>query len=176
MVVGIGHVVFQLTAARRRLANLTGWNLSKTQFQLTAARRRLETGEPLIVYHGTVSTHSRPKAAGSKPWANKTCVTLFQLTAARRRLEVCYGCFKRQVEFQLTAARRRLGKPALPMPARKAFQLTAARRRLAHFNGGGTVTSFVSTHSRPKAAGASPLSPFSPLSVSTHSRPKAAGT
>ena len=49
-------------------------------------------------------------------------------------------------------------------------------RLLAHFNGGGTVTSFVSTHSRPKAAGASAKASARKRAVSTHSRPKAAGT
>ena len=35
------------------------------EFQLTAARRRLDVGRSERVYHGAVSTHSRPKAAGT---------------------------------------------------------------------------------------------------------------
>ena len=57
---------------------------------------------------------------------------------------------------------------------RAPFQLTAARRRLA-----GLImplyVRFVSTHSRPKAAGTPGTTPTSPAPVSTHSRPKAAG-
>ena len=79
-----------------------------------------------------VSTHSRPKAAG-KSKSSPSCSSLkFQHTAARRRL----GLFERvftagQVVFQHTAARRRL-----------VWQVEHVRR-----------SSFVSTHSRPKAAG-----------------------
>ena len=56
-----------------------------------------------------------------------------------------------------------------------AFQHTAARRRL----GAGHLVCHrprvVSTHSRPKAAGALSADVFAQLAVSTHSRPKAAG-
>ena len=122
--------------------------------------------------------------------------------------------------FQHTAARRRLGvrtvqarhdgvgfntqppeggwQPKLVMMGQKTkFQHTAARRRLVvnyyHDNGGFYVSthsrpkaagysrlyldlqSNVSTHSRPKAAGGEPEEPVEPTDVSTHSRPKAAG-
>ena len=55
------------------------------------------------------------------------------------------------------------------------FQHTAARRRLAiklNVNG---IYLFVSTHSRPKAAGCVAPIPSADGQVSTHSRPKAAG-
>ena len=99
-----------------------------------------------------VSTHSRPKAAGGH---------------AKR--------YSQSFQFQLTAARRRLVTINKTNPLFLLFQLTAARRRLEKYQKRGFLIQKVSTHSRPKAAGASPLSPFSPLSVSTHSRPKAAG-
>ena len=56
-------------------------------FQLTAARRRLANSrsQGYVVY--PISTHSRAKAAG---WCDHVCVYAceFQLTAARRRLAV----------------------------------------------------------------------------------------
>ena len=56
------------------------------------------------------------------------------------------------------------------------FQHTAARRRLEPWPELRPIAIFVSTHSRPKAAGAR-LDHLSPVHlVSTHSRPKAAGT
>ena len=54
-------------------------------FQLTAARRRLGVDVQIVQQDPTVSTHSRPKAAGIV-YSFAGCTTLFQLTAARRRL------------------------------------------------------------------------------------------
>ena len=59
-------MVFQLTAARRRLALTVTFTSNSITFQLTAARRRLDHRQP--------TAHPR---------------RLFQLTAARRRLELC---------------------------------------------------------------------------------------
>ena len=56
------------------------------------------------------------------------------------------------------------------------FQLTAARRRLVANLNYRCFCRFVSTHSRPKAAGRHTSIPFFWKEVSTHSRPKAAGT
>ena len=131
-------IVFQLTAARRRLALPPNNPLRCKPFQLTAARRRLEGAQGVQGLPG-----------------------VFQLTAARRRLgrvscsatasmgfnsqppeggwticlvlEAPFKCFNSQppeggwaVEwihsrvdlFQLTAARRRLGTPTVAMPDR----------------------------------------------------------
>ena len=57
-------ILFQLTAARRRLDECRITDTTPKRFQLTAARRRLgyrirAENQPLLV-----STHSRPKAAG----------------------------------------------------------------------------------------------------------------
>ena len=54
------------------------------------------------------------------------------------------------------------------------FQHTAARRRLTFEKLSGEAITFVSTHSRPKAAEVPFLSIFTAFGVSTHSRPKAA--
>ena len=122
-----------------------------------------------------VSTHSRPKAAGSPEIARQMNVQ-FQHTAARRRLVPKCSKLHKPSTFQHTAARRRLG-PGRPRERRDtgAFQHTAARRRLGVLPCLAAAVLMVSTHSRPKAAG-----DFRRLFalfciVSTHSRPKAAG-
>ena len=57
-------MMFQLTAARRRLAlDIKAGSMSKP-FQLTAARRRLVQALAQESCNNAVSTHSRPKAAG----------------------------------------------------------------------------------------------------------------
>ena len=100
-----------------------------------------------------VSTHSRPKAAGSHVLLTRPATTLFQHTAARRRLGYSAVCAWPAFMFQHTAARRRL-------------EVLLFLFGFAHT---------VSTHSRPKAAGPDTAlsAPYTP--VSTHSRPKAAG-
>ena len=120
---------FQHTAARRRLALINtshlplgrfntqppegGWLVSNRMheylylFQHTAARRRLAIWDNTLWCVIPVSTHSRPKAAGSEAESLGNDV-LFQHTAARRRLG---NGDLQQVEyllFQHTAARRRL--------------------------------------------------------------------
>ena len=55
------------------------------------------------------------------------------------------------------------------------FQLTAARRRLVGYRAVQLEPLAVSTHSRPKAAGAVQAQEQIQQAVSTHSRPKAAG-
>ena len=55
------------------------------------------------------------------------------------------------------------------------FQLTAARRRLVNPGHLSAQPSFISTHSRAKAAGASAQAGQSSAPISTHSRAKAAG-
>ena len=56
--------MFQLTAARRRLALSITMPITEKVFQLTAARRRLVSATGNARDWTTVSTHSRPKAAG----------------------------------------------------------------------------------------------------------------
>ena len=148
-----------------------------------------------------VSTHSRPKAAGSAVrggsrflWRFNTqppeggwvqfffqlwCVVgfntqppeggwdgsgrlahsaaLFQHTAARRRLAGKGDVGAMNMWFQHTAARRRLAQKRKIPRLSEQFQHTAARRRLAADGFDLTAVAVrVSTHSRPKAAGAAP--------------------
>ena len=125
----------------------------------------------------TVSTHSRPKAAGEVDlWLNMACKCFntqppeggwkkklkqkqkrpeFQHTAARRRLEALRDKIALIDGFQHTAARRRLVLLPLKLCPMAKFQHTAARRRLENAGKGHDHAYCVSTHSRPKAAGAS---------------------
>ncbi len=146
-------IKFQHTAARRRLVFPKIRQRRIDWFQHTAARRRLVFlgFSTVIVYR--VSTHSRPKAAG-------TASTLALVGLA----------------FQHTAARRRLGVYIAGFGLTDKFQHTAARRRLVYVHSRRSRGRYVSTHSRPKAAGQSQCSCYYLDKVSTHSRPKAAGT
>ena len=123
---------FQHTAARRRLGRATATPLRAFRFQHTAARRRLD---PALVYALSpvlhVSTHSRPKAAGTVSCVSRCRIRLFQHTAARRRLVGDAG-LERLSDWVSTHSRPK-----------------AAGRHLLLFYQLGEV----STHSRPKAAG-----------------------
>ena len=143
---------FQHTAARRRLVGIFLKLLTVVVFQHTAARRRLGPLHNTPRFATTVSTHSRPKAAG--------------------RLSLCV---REYVVFQHTAARRRLETPACSTllttgfntqpPEGGWFESTATIAITGRFNTqppeGGWHLDFVS------------INIFMP--VSTHSRPKAAG-
>ena len=61
-------LAFQHTAARRRLVASFGKRRFAYLFQHTAARRRLVVLIAIMNYFAVVSTHSRPKAAGSFPF------------------------------------------------------------------------------------------------------------
>ena len=62
---GLTATKFQHTAARRRLEIILSSKIFDKQFQHTAARRRLGDFVHLNIRLCMVSTHSRPKAAGS---------------------------------------------------------------------------------------------------------------
>ena len=138
-----------------------------------------------------VSTHSRPKAA-VHIFKSPVIFVRFQHTAARRRLGVRFRLRLCVITmFQHTAARRRLGRHRPFCSLYPKFQHTAARRRLAaRFHGhhlillcfntqppeGGWVTAqvlqpdnrYVSTHSRPKAAGLRPWCAIGPIAMFQH--------
>ena len=81
-------LLFQLTAARRRLVlGLSPGEAGPIKFQLTAARRRL-AGHDTVAAWMCVSFNSQPPGGGWPDDAlNKdTKGETFQLTAARRRL------------------------------------------------------------------------------------------
>ena len=149
--------------------------VAKALFQHTAARRRLDllSITPCIAF--TVSTHSRPKAAGWILLEFLPPLFQFQHTAARRRLARCKHTQSTAYQFQHTAARRRLDPCEPNKRMDRWFQHTAARRRLGNRNRVNDMRAKVSTHSRPKAAGLGSGVLQGDEFVSTHSRPKAAG-
>ena len=144
-----------------------------------------------------VSTHSRPKAAGTSI-KHKNLTILFQHTAARRRLAPSKkenqlpSCFNTQPPEggwhclgSKPHAFKRVSTHSRPKAAGCCaaccsslyglFQHTAARRRLAPPPADEPLGLDVSTHSRPKAAGQLLQFRQKIEPVSTHSRPKAAG-
>ena len=144
---------FQHTAARRRLAGVGKNTAQILLFQHTAARRRLVTVLRNKKSSNNVSTHSRPKAAGKLLDARHA--SPFVSTHSRPKAA---GCMKlsvmaRRCRFQHTAARRRLGTYSHGTHPHQEFQHTAARRRLGCQTVVKVLSSHVSTHSRPKAAG-----------------------
>ena len=124
-------LLFQHTAARRRLEELTKWIGDINEFQHTAARRRLGYYVRLYLHALHVSTHSRPKAAGLKALFLLMMTFQFQHTAARRRLGSA---------FNLNDNATNVSTHSRPKAAGISISLTDKR-------------GFVSTHSRPKAAG-----------------------
>ena len=144
-------------------------------FQLTAARRRLaalSASNPALM---RVSTHSRPKAAGNPRSPCSPRSPRFNSQPPEGGWPPTTALWKMPSKFQLTAARRRLGGQTVLKPEWVEFQLTAARRRLAPLVEKGSCFEYVSTHSRPKAAGRQLALNQKNEEVSTHSRPKAAG-
>ena len=61
--IGLASMLFQHTAARRRLRVGFAVQLFGNKFQHTAARRRLPVAPSALERFVVVSTHSRPKAA-----------------------------------------------------------------------------------------------------------------
>ena len=104
------HILFQHTAARRRLASIFVLCIFAYMFQHTAARRRLGFG-----------------------MEKEDLGVVFQHTAARRRLEGRNAQHYKGNRFQHTAARRRLDKASNETERLNQFQHTAARRRLEPF-------------------------------------------
>ena len=130
---------FQHTAARRRLALQQKSPHNSGQFQHTAARRRLASAAARSPRSRRVSTHSRPKAAGSGfPTVLRNL--WFQHTAARRRLAVvsvaasgwvCGGVVSTQpAGFNTQPPEGGWGVVTPILAQMVSFQHTAARRRL----------------------------------------------
>ena len=144
--------MFQHTAARRRLDRCISSQVEILVFQHTAARRRLDAGYmPARMFH-KVSTHSRPKAAGTLACRNPVA-SEFQHTAARRRLAGRWRDIRLPIQRFNT------------QPPEGGWLIPRGRPSPRR----------VSTHSRPKAAGVFMYDRALSDSVSTHSRPKAAG-
>ena len=108
--------------------------------------------EVVKVERQAVSTHSRPKAAGSKP----DSVTFWMYCFNTQPPEGGWENSWMEVYGAKVSTHSR--------PKAAGFRITMAN-----------LISGVSTHSRPKAAGCHSMDAIHPYHVSTHSRPKAAG-
>ena len=172
---GYRLLLFQHTAARRRLAILRLRGRRLLRFQHTAARRRLAVKTLGSALSSDVSTHSRPKAAGLGVGVEDADFFSFNTQPPEGGWHSAFTAGHWTSAFQHTAARRRLAFPS-------SFSVRLFT---------------VSTHSRPKAAGFPNVVGQKPLlcfntqppeggwlarvfgtefgRVSTHSRPKAAG-
>ena len=127
------------------------------------------------LFEDAVSTHSRPKAAGSKPKRKSNVSWRFQHTAARRRL-VVKARFKVLWGIVSTHSRpKAAGCSVIALSERDVVSTHSRPKAAGVWVGIGIVDLQVSTHSRPKAAGRKPNCPDAVINVSTHSRPKAAG-
>ena len=120
---------FQHTAARRRLDGIAYCSITFWPFQHTAARRRLGHNIQDAGILPTVSTHSRPKAAGLVG-GNRFSDFSFQHTAARRRL--VFSLMPIVIHQNVsTHSRPKAAGPIKSKPVKfLRFQHTAARRRL----------------------------------------------
>ena len=121
------------------------------QFQHTAARRRLAIYQHLFNRECAVSTHSRPKAAGT---TDDVVVVGVKVSTHSRPKAAGSPCSTGQPT-------RRVSTHSRPK--------AAGRKWIPNQRGR------VSTHSRPKAAGTARNGGINYCEVSTHSRPKAAG-
>ena len=99
----------------------------------------------------------------------------FQHTAARRRLERLPAKSTTMCGFNTQPPEGGWARFRAIPASKSTFQHTAARRRLVFCQRGRCHELCVSTHSRPKAAGAASAFWAARKAVSTHSRPKAAG-
>ena len=146
-----------------------------SKFQHAAARRRLASPTMYALCQATVSTRSRPKAAGM--FINLAPVDCFGFnTQPPEGGWFSYGSIASTPIAVSTRSRPKAAgaKATITMKLKK-FQHAAARRRLVKSLKTGRLTEMVSTRSRPKAAGRKSKKTASKASVSTRSRPKAAG-
>ena len=144
--------MFQHTAARRRLVPIAVASFVICLFQHTAARRRLGFAKCSKARNAEVSTHSRPKAAGTHHifGSGKIFVSTHSRPKAAGHFDdvrnISFHSFNTQPPeggwtssnqsetgysmFQHTAARRRLVGSPSSEGGQQMFQHTAARRRL----------------------------------------------
>ncbi|EFC87146.1 hypothetical protein NEIMUCOT_06408 [Neisseria mucosa ATCC 25996] len=150
-----------------------------------------------FIHESAVSTHSRPKAAGShehnrtghiavsthsRPKAAGVCFLPHPLprgvsTHSRPKAAGKIGAGQHTYCDVSTHSRPKAAGsyPFCLKACSDGFQHTAARRRLGLYDYDPMGRLKVSTHSRPKAAGKRALDMSKYIMVSTHSRPKAAG-
>ena len=144
-------------------------------FQHTAARRRLGRNRHYGQDSKTVSTHSRPKAAGCYIFCHVAHFACFNTQPPEGGWRMTSFLFLGVSVFQHTAARRRLAVPNASLAVPNTVSTHSRPKAAGYAVRFIRLLRIVSTHSRPKAAGYLPKLPDPQLYVSTHSRPKAAG-
>ena len=146
-------VLFQHTAARRRLVYPWFSIIKYEEFQHTAARRRLVKCGLTPLAAATVSTHSRPKAAGSNPKIFEIIQISFNTQPPEGGWDKPFQPVQLTVGFNTQPPEGGWLQFIWSMRVVVKFQHTAARRRLVLRDEVTEMTPEVSTHSRPKAAG-----------------------
>ena len=128
------------------------------------------------VYHGAVSTHSRPKAAGSFCQIRKDQIICFNTQPPEGGWMAGYYAQEDKAQFQHTAARRRLVH-LIPNLCRPQNVSTHSRPKAAGMVETRRCLSMVCFNTQPPEGGWILLMRdfLFPRRVSTHSRPKAAG-
>ena len=168
-------VGFQHTAARRRLGRRLGHGVGRDMFQHTAARRRLDEQSGMDDLPAFVSTHSRPKAAGNQARHHHQAhqVSTHSRPKAAGRLASLHACTPACFNTQPPEG----GWPFLPTYHKRVSCFNTQPPEGGWYSGTAYLCSpnYVSTHSRPKAAGKHCFILHKRFEVSTHSRPKAAG-
>ena len=148
-------IPFQHTAARRRLGRISTRVFTIRWFQHTAARRRLEYISKHINSRLTVSTHSRPKAAGENILRFVNYNDSFNTQPPEGGWFFWFVFISTHYSFNTQPPEGGWFFFTSLLFLFDLFQHTAARRRLGHSDRQYRLDHTVSTHSRPKAAGAS---------------------
>ena len=150
-------IMFQLTAARRRLPVEVSIFTTVFTFQLTAARRRLPLALATLSENTTpvsrhVSTHSRPKAAATSAPSTWSKWQSFNSQPPEGGCGRAKNHPRRLQRFNSQPPEGGCTVVRTISTAQSMFQLTAARRRLRGVSEWLPGDAGVSTHSRPKAA------------------------
>ena len=130
-----------------------GIALDSILFQHTAARRRLAGAFLLIPPVLRVSTHSRPKAAGRYPKSIQGQNPRFNTQPPEGGWDCDDAHCPTSCGFNTQPPEGGWLQPVAYRLGTGLFQHTAARRRLAITFNPSALIAIVSTHSRPKAAG-----------------------
>ena len=170
-------MLFQHTAARRRLASYCRLRTAPPRFQHTAARRRL-------VYKSTPHAYSR-SCFNTQPPEGGWNITKFSVTPTRGfNTQPPEGGWAAQFahlicEGLVSTHSRPKAAGGFIIPASTQVRPVSTHSRPKAAGTCGLPVrrvGVVSTHSRPKAAGSEPFHRATYPAVSIHSRPKAAGT
>ena len=164
------------THSRPKAADWRNTSAKPTHAVSTHSRPKAAVQPPICQIFRQKSFNTQPPEGGCHRQSQRGFQkATFQHTAARRRLSKPTAPSKQKSRFQHTAARRRLVFLFRGISIMRLFQHTAARRRLlAAVHGVCQRTGF---NTQPPEGGClNNIEQVAEQYVSTHSRPKAAGT